>query len=57
MQYVFLLFLLAPLLAAAEQDDQKILQLARDVIEKVRYAALISVDGEGQPTPTGSQLK
>ncbi|HJL61392.1 MAG TPA: pyridoxamine 5'-phosphate oxidase family protein [Pseudomonadales bacterium] len=49
MQYVFLLFLLAPLLAAAEQDDQKILQLARDVIEKVRYAALISVDGEGQP--------
>ena len=33
----------------SQQDDQKILGLARDVILRVQYAALITVDDKGQP--------
>ncbi|MGK0471892.1 MAG: general stress protein 26 [Candidatus Azotimanducaceae bacterium] len=44
---LFLLPLLAPL--SAQGDDAEVLSLARDVIKKVRYGALISVGEAGQP--------
>ena len=33
----------------SRQDDQEILALAREVISRVQYAALITVDDKGQP--------
>lgn len=38
-----------PPVSHSEQDDQEILSLARDVIQRVQYAALITVDSKGQP--------
>lgn len=35
--------------ASGSSEDEKILQLARDVIAEVRYAALITIDERGQP--------
>lgn len=59
MKYVILLWVLlpattlcqqhAPHQANLPQDDQEILALAREVIKQVRYAALITVDENGQP--------
>ena len=40
-----------PGLAAEERD--KILELARQTIEKARYATLATVDEKGQPHPSG----
>jgi general stress protein 26 len=47
---LLLLSMLLPLVTVADAaGDQEVLQLAREVIQKVRYGALITIGEEGQP--------
>ena len=51
MKLLVLLVALFPLCVFSQQNqsDREVLKLARDVIEQVRYGALITVDEDGQP--------